>query len=81
MKEPANSGVLVIGISSRALFDLSQSHAVFESMGLQAYSEYQMAREDRFLKPGFEFGFRNFMKDGHRVVVHLSPTPGRELFK
>jgi len=63
MKEPVNrsrtgeySGdMLVIGISSRALFDLGQSHAVFESSGLQAYSEYQMEREDRFLKPGVAF--------------------------
>jgi 5'-nucleotidase len=55
MKEPVNNDVLVIGISSRALFDLGQSHAVFESRGLQAYSEYQMEREDRYLKPGVAF--------------------------
>ncbi|MBT8046965.1 MAG: 5'-nucleotidase [Xanthomonadales bacterium] len=63
MKEPVvrsiatgtDEGMLVIGISSRALFDLGQSHAVFESSGLQAYSEYQMEREDRFLKPGVAF--------------------------
>ncbi len=49
MKEPdihsqhsqAQKGVLVIGISSRALFDLGESHAVFEASGLQAYSNYQ----------------------------------------
>ena len=45
----------MIGISSRALFDLGDSHEVFESSGLQAYSEYQMEREDRFLKPGVAF--------------------------
>jgi 5'-nucleotidase len=63
MKEPADKSlsgevgndVLVIGISSRALFDLGQSHEVYESSGLQAYSEYQMEREDRFLKPGVAF--------------------------
>ena len=52
MKEP---DVLVIGISSRALFDLGQSHAIFESKGLQAYSDYQMKHEQRFLKPGVAF--------------------------
>ena len=46
---------LVIGISSRALFDLRESHAVFESQGLAAYSEYQIAREDAFLQPGVAF--------------------------
>jgi 5'-nucleotidase len=63
MKEPVvispysetGKEVLVIGISSRALFDLGQSHAVYELKGLQAYSEYQMEREDRFLKPGVAF--------------------------
>jgi 5'-nucleotidase len=48
-------GVLVIGISSRALFDLGESHEIYESKGLQAYSEYQMAHEEEFLKPGVAF--------------------------
>jgi 5'-nucleotidase len=63
MKEPiihaqssdADQGVLVIGISSRALFDLGESHAIFESSGLRAYSEYQMSHEEEFLKPGVAF--------------------------
>ena len=63
MKEPVVNmpgsqiaeGVLVIGISSRALFDLRQSHEIFESQGLQAYSDYQVKREDQFLKPGVAF--------------------------
>ncbi|MFC1689565.1 5'-nucleotidase [Pseudomonadota bacterium] len=52
MKEP---DLLVIGISSRALFDLGQSHAIYEAEGLQAYADYQMKHEDRFLKPGVAF--------------------------
>jgi 5'-nucleotidase len=52
MKEP---DVLVIGISSRALFDLGQSHAIYESKGLQAYADYQVKNEERFLKPGVAF--------------------------
>ena len=46
---------LVIAISSRALFDLSDSHRVFEEEGLRAYSEYQIAREDEPLEPGEAF--------------------------
>lgn len=59
--EPANPGqvsndeVLVIGISSRALFDLRDSHQVYESEGLSAYSDYQVRREDVHLKPGVAF--------------------------
>ncbi len=54
-KGPGSTDTLVIGISSRALFDLRESHEVFESRGLAAYSEYQVAREDEFLKPGVAF--------------------------
>ena len=43
---------LVIAISSRALFDLDDSHAVYEKEGLEAYSRYQIEREDEPLAPG-----------------------------
>jgi 5'-nucleotidase len=46
---------LVIGISSRALFDLNESHELFESRGLEAYAEYQVQHEDDFLRPGVAF--------------------------
>jgi 5'-nucleotidase len=46
---------LVIGIASRALFDLSASHAVFEQEGVEAYCRYQMEHEDDPLEPGVAF--------------------------
>lgn len=46
---------LVVAISSRALFDLQESHALFEQMGLDAYHRYQMARENEVLVPGIAF--------------------------
>ena len=46
---------LVIGISSRALFDLEESNAVFESEGEVAYAKYQKAREQEVLQPGTGF--------------------------
>lgn len=46
---------LVVAISSRALFDLNESHSVFESKGLAAYAQYQISRENEFLKPGEAF--------------------------
>ena len=46
---------LVVAISSRALFDLDESHEVFEQKGLEAYAEYQVARENEFLQPGVAF--------------------------
>ncbi len=46
---------LVVAISSRALFNLDESHSVFESKGLEAYAQYQISRENEFLKPGEAF--------------------------
>ena len=46
---------LTVAISSRALFDLGESHALFERDGLDAYRAYQMARENELLTPGIAF--------------------------
>ncbi len=46
---------LVIAISSRVLFNLSESHRVYEEEGLEAYARYQIEREDEILAPGEAF--------------------------
>ena len=46
---------LVIAISSRALFNLDEAHRIFEQEGLEAYSAYQIEKEDEALKPGQAF--------------------------
>jgi len=46
---------LVIAISSRALFDLDESHSVYVDQGLEAYSAYQVSHEDQPLEPGEAF--------------------------
>ncbi len=46
---------LVIAISSRALFDLDDSHEIYVKEGLKAYSEYQIAHENDVLDPGSAF--------------------------
>lgn len=46
---------LVIGVSSRALFDLESENEIFEKEGLAAYSEYQLNNEKEILKPGTAF--------------------------
>ena len=47
--------LLTIAISSRALFDLDESHQVYEQEGKQAYCDYQIAHEDTPLQPGPAF--------------------------
>lgn len=46
---------LVIGISSRALFDLSHENTIFEQEGLNPYISFQEQNEATLLKPGTGF--------------------------
>ncbi len=48
---------LVIAISSRALFNLDDSHRVYEQQGLEAFQDYQTAHEDQALERGDAFPF------------------------
>ena len=46
---------LVIGISSRALFDMDDSHSIFKKEGLKSYREFQIDNEHIPLKKGQAF--------------------------
>lgn len=46
---------LVVAITSRALFDMEDSHVLFEREGLEAFSAYQRRHEDEPLAPGIAF--------------------------
>ncbi len=50
-----SSQKLVVAISSRALFDLEESHRVFENEGVDAYCRYQIEHENEALAPGVAF--------------------------
>ncbi|MDN5925295.1 MAG: 5'-nucleotidase [Xanthomonadales bacterium] len=50
-----NDQRLTVAITARALFDLTESHALFERDGLEAYRAYQIAHEDEILAPGVAF--------------------------
>lgn len=43
---------LVVGVSTRTLFDLSIENSIFERDGLEAYCRYQIAHEEDILRPG-----------------------------
>ncbi|MCP4488822.1 MAG: 5'-nucleotidase [Gammaproteobacteria bacterium] len=49
------SNYLVIGVSSRALFDLTLENEIYENEGLEAYCKYQLDRENDILQPGTGF--------------------------
>ncbi len=46
---------LVVGISSRALFDLEEENRIFEEQGLEAYRAYMIEHEADVLGPGTAF--------------------------
>jgi len=47
--------LLTVAVTSRALFDLEEGHALFEREGVEAYAAYQREHEDDVLKPGVAF--------------------------
>lgn len=53
---------LVVAISSRALFNLDESHYIFEKEGKEAFCRYQIEHEDDILEPGFGYNIvRKFL--------------------
>ena len=46
---------IVIGISSRALFDLEYENKIFEEQGVDAYEKYQVEHENDILQKGPAF--------------------------
>ena len=49
------SDCLVIGISSRALFDLERENSLFDSEGVEAYRDFQRQHENEVLPKGTAF--------------------------
>ena len=62
---------LVIGISSRALFNLEQENKIFEEQGVEAYEAYQVAHENEILQKGAVFGAHIFFDDQD---IHTEPA-------
>ena len=60
---------LVVGISSRALFDLDEANAVFERHGLTAFREYQREHEHETLEPGT--AFRNGLEREYEIANEI----------
>ena len=62
---------LVIGVSSRALFDMTVENGIFEKDGVTAYCEYQKEHENECLKPGSGFPLI-------KALLNLNTLPGHE---
>ena len=65
--------LLVIGISSRALFDLEAEERIFQEQGLDAYRLHQLQHENEVLRPGAGFPLI-------KALLRLNQlTPGKRL--
>lgn len=62
---------LVIGVSSRALFDLTVENEIFCTEGVEAYCRYQKEHEKELLKPGN--GFKLI-----EALLNINKLPGQE---
>lgn len=66
------SDVLVIGISSRALFDLEDSNDLFVKEGLDAYRAHQLQNEKEVLEKGTAFALV-------KALLNLNAISGKKL--
>jgi 5'-nucleotidase len=66
------SDILVVGVSSRALFNLEQENEIFNSQGISGFRKYQLEHEDEPLEPGTAF---------HLVqsLLHLNETAKKRI--
>ena len=62
---------LVVGVSSRALFDLTYENTIFESEGVEAYCRYQIEHENDILRPGPGFPLI-------KALLNLNNLPDKE---
>ncbi|MEL6303175.1 MAG: 5'-nucleotidase [Bacteroidota bacterium] len=49
------SKILVIGVSSRALFNLEEEEQIFREKNIRGFREYQLSNEDKLLEKGTAF--------------------------
>ena len=68
------SNYLVIGVSSRALFDLNRENEIYEKEGLEAYCRYQLEHENDVLKPGAGFALIEAMLSINEIEAGVRRT-------
>jgi len=76
----ADPGKLVVAITARALFDLEDSHGLFERDGVAAYVDHQRRHENDALAPGIAFPLvRKLLTLNAHPHAHTQPVPRVEV--
>ncbi len=65
------SDKLVVGVSTRALFDLTRESEIYEKEGVDAFCAYQKEHEEEILKPGPGFMLV-------KALLKLNALPGKD---
>lgn len=69
------SDILVVGVSTRALFDLEEENRVFDEQGIEAFRKYQLEKEEESLKPGTAYylikSLLELNKDAKKRIVEV----------
>lgn len=69
------SQTLVVGVSTRALFNLEKENEVFEKEGITGYRKFQLENEDEPLEPGTAFhlvqGLLELNKQAEKRIVEV----------
>jgi 5'-nucleotidase len=73
----ASAQPLVVAITARALFDLEDSHGLFERKGIDAYADYQRTREDDVLEPGIAFALVRKLLALNRATAEAAHVEGK----
>jgi 5'-nucleotidase len=89
-KSKDRQNTMVVGISARALFDMTKEHEIYQRQGVDAYCKYQVEHEQEALQPGPGFGLiRSLLalndRDGEKLVEviimsHNSPDTSLRVF-
>lgn len=64
---------VVIAVSSRALFDLEEEHALFEERGYKAFRDHQVRYQNTPLRPGVAFPFVKRLLALNELYGDLAP--------
>lgn len=76
---PKPATAIVIAISSRSLFDMTNERKIYEEKGLKAYIEHMICVENKPLTPGSAFSFVQAISNVNLKLVELDPKE-KQLF-
>lgn len=85
------SEILVIGVSSRALFDLEKENEIFDKENIEGFRKYQLDHEDEILNTGTAFpliqSLLQLNKQASKQIIEIvvmsrnSPETGARVLK